>query len=114
MAYLQKSSPFKQTESYDVTVDTTMEQTNKQSGDTGKYTSKSVRNSSMKKSDGSTIKSVSSNKVKGDQGKYKSATVKVDKDGNISGNFTRNNKARYITGDRADRKFNRWERRLNR
>ena len=128
MAYLQKNSPFKQTEepvkqtekpvgqieSYDVTVDTRMEQTNKQTGDTGKYRSKSVSNSSIKKSDGSTMKSVSSNKVKGDKGKYRSASVRHDENGDISGNFTRGDKGKYITGSRAERKFNRWSKRLNR
>ena len=60
------------------------------------------------------MKSVSSNKVKGVKGKYKSASLRFDKNGNVSGNFTRNEKARYISGPGAERKFNRWDKKLNR
>ena len=93
-----------------VVVDSKMKSTN----ENGKYSSKSVRNTSIKNEDGSSSKMVSSNKVKGEKGKFKSASLRFDENGNISGNFTRGEKGKYISGPRAERKFNRWNRRLNR
>ena len=94
----------------DVVVDSKMKSTNKN----GKYSSKSVRNTSIKNEDGSSSKMVSSNSVKGEKGKFKSASLRFDENGNISGNFTRGEKGKEISGPRAERKFNRWDKRLNR
>ena len=93
-----------------VVVDSKRESSNKN----GKYSSKSVSNSSIKNEDGSSSKMVSSNKVKGEKGRFKSASVTFDKNGNVSGNFTKGEKGKYISGPRAERKFNRWDKRLNR
>ena len=94
----------------DVVVDSKMKSTNKN----GKYSSNSVRNTSIKNEDGSSSKTVSSNKVKGEKGKFKSASLRFDENGNISGNFTRGEKGKQISGPRAERKFNRWDKKLNR
>jgi hypothetical protein len=94
----------------DVVVDSKMKSTNKN----GKYSSNSVRNTSIKNEDGSSSKTVSSNKVKGEKGKFKSASLRFDENGNISGNFTRGEKGKEISGPRAERKFNRWDKKLNR
>ena len=94
----------------DVVVDSKMKSTNKN----GKYSSKSVRNTSIKNEDGSSSKMVSSNRVKGEKGKFKSASLRFDENGNISGNFTRGEKGKQISGPRAERKFNRWDKKLNR
>ena len=80
----------------------------------GKYSSNSVRNSSIKNEDGSSSKMVSSNRVYGEKGKFKSASLRFDKNGNVSGNFVRGEKGKHISGPRAERKFNRWDKRLNR
>jgi hypothetical protein len=99
-----------------VVVDYRMKSTNKQTNKNGKvkYSSKSVSNSSIKDEDGSSLKTVSSNRVKGEKARFKSASVRFDENGNISGNFTRGEKGKYISGPSAERKFNRWDRRLNR
>ena len=99
-----------------VVVDYTMKSTDKQTNKGGKvkYSSKSVSNSSIKNEDGSSLNTVSSNWVKGEKGKFKSASVRFDENGNVSGNFVRGEKGKYISGPRAERKFNRWDKRLNR
>lgn len=94
----------------DVVVDSKMKSTNKN----GKYSSNSVRNTSIKNEDGSSSKMVSSNRVYGEKGKFKSASLRFDENGNISGNFTRGEKGKEISGPRAERKFNRWDKKLNR
>ena len=97
-----------------IVVDSKMKSTNKTKGENGKYSSKSVTNSSIKNEDGSYSKMVSSNKVKGEKGRFNSASLRFDKNGNVSGNFTRGEKGKYISGPGAERKFDRWNRRLNR
>jgi hypothetical protein len=94
----------------DVVVDSKMKSTNKN----GKYSSNSVRNTSIKNEDGSSSKMVSSNRVYGEKGKFKSASVRFDENGNVSGNLVRGEKGKHISGPRAERKFNRWDKRLNR
>ena len=97
-----------------VVVDSKRTSTNKTRGEKGKYSSKSVRNISITNEDGSSSKMVNSNRVKGEKGKFKSASVRFDENGNVSGNFVRGEKGKYISGPRAERKFNRWDKRLNR
>jgi len=97
-----------------VVVDSKMKSTNKTRGEKGKYSSKSVRNTSIKNEDGSSSKMVASNSVNGEKGRFKSASLRFDKNGNVSGNFTRGEKGKEISGPRAERKFNRWDKRLNR
>lgn len=83
------------------------------SNEDGKFNSNYVRNTSIENEDGSNTKIVSSNRVYGDKGKFKSASLRFDENGNISGNFVKGENGKQISGSRAQRKFNRWDKKLN-
>ncbi len=83
------------------------------SNENGKFNSNYVRNTSIENEDGSNTKMVSSNRVYGDKGRFKSASITFDENGNISGNFVKGEKGKQILGQRAQKKFDRWNKRLN-
>ena len=84
------------------------------SNEDGKFNSNYVRNTSIENEDGSKTNMVSSNKVNGERGRFKSASLTFDENGNISGNFVRGEKGKQILGPRAERKFSRWNKKMNR
>lgn len=98
-------------EKKNVVVDSKRESSNKD----GKYSSNSVRNTFIENEDESSSKMITSNLINGERGRFKSASVRFDSNGNvISGNFVKGDKGKEIKGNRAERKFNRWEKKINR
>ena len=82
----------------------------KTSNNNSRYNSNSSTNTVIRNEEGRiTDKRTSSNK----DGKYKSASIRFDSDGNVIGNFEKGDKGKTIIGKRAERKFNRIERRNN-
>jgi len=80
------------------------------SNSNNRYSSNSSTNTVIRNEEGKiTDKRISSNK----DGKYKSASIRFDSDGNVIGNFEKGDKGRTIIGKRAEKKFNRIERRNN-
>ena len=98
---MKKSDPIK-----NVSVETNLNTSNNNS----KYSSNSTTNTVIRNEEGRiTDKRTSSNK----DGKYKSASLRFDSDGNVMGNFEKGDKGKMIFGRRAEKKFNRIERRNN-
>jgi hypothetical protein len=74
------------------------------------YSSNSSTNTVIRNEEGKiTDKRISSNK----DGKYTSASLRFDSDGNVIGNFEKRDKGKTIIGKRAEKKFNRIEKRDN-
>lgn len=98
---MKKSDPIK-----NVSVETNFNNSN----NNGKYNEKSSTKSVTTNEEGEiTGKRISSN----NDGKYRSATLSFDSDGNVIGNFEKGDKGRMIFGRRAEKKFNRIEKRNN-
>ena len=98
---MKKSDPIKK-----VSVETNFNNSN----NNGKYNEKSSTKSVTTNEAGEiTGKRISSN----NDNKYRSATLSFDSDGNVIGNFEKGDKGRMIFGRRAERKFNRIEKRNN-
>jgi hypothetical protein len=98
---MKKSDPIK-----NVTVETNLKNSNKNGNYNEKSSTKSVTTNEEGKITG---KRTSSN----NDGKYRSATLSFDSDGNVIGNFEKGDKGKMIFGRRAEKKFNRIERRNN-
>jgi len=82
----------------------------KTSNNNGNYNEKSSTKSVTTNEAGEiTGKRISSNK----DGKYRSATLSFDSDGNVIGNFEKGDRGRTIIGKKAEKKFNRIEKRNN-
>jgi hypothetical protein len=98
---MKKSDPIKK-----VSVETNFNNSN----NNGNYNEKSSTSSVTTNEAGEiTGKRTSSN----NDNKYRSATLSFDSDGNVIGNFEKGDKGRMIFGRRAEKKFNRIEKRNN-